>query len=252
MVQSKRNIPHYTYVDECDVTELVTMREREKTAFAGNGAKLTYLAFVVKATAAALKEVPAVNASLDDAAGEIVLHDHVNIGIAVATPSGLIVPVIHDADQKSLLDLAREVERLSADGKSYLQPGIYYVNGSINFALGLSKTNASSVTFVATGSIAISSPTMNFTPYSQGVVFFANLGNGTPTTSTGFNISGSNGSWSGLAYVPWSNAQISGSANTTIAGSVVADTIHVSGSNAHLTANAGFFPQPQAEIVLYE
>jgi Flp pilus assembly protein TadG len=158
------------------------------------------------------------------------------------TPAG---GTAHQSDFASFLSTG-------SDGKSYLQPGIYYVNGSINFALGLSKTDASSVTFVATGSIAISSPTMNFTPYSQGVVFFANLGNGTPTTTTGFNISGSNGSWSGIAYVPWSNAQVSGSGNTTIAGSVVADTIHVSGSNAHLTANAGFFPQPQAEIILYE
>lgn len=118
MVQSKRIIPHYTYVDECDVTELVKLRDQMKAEFSRQGAKLTYLAFFVKAVALALKEVPAVNASLDDAAGEIVLHDHINIGIAVATSAGLIVPVIHDADAKSLLDLAREVERLSADARA--------------------------------------------------------------------------------------------------------------------------------------
>src|SRR5262245_34970548 len=118
MVQSKRIIPHYTYVDECDVTELVKLRDQKKAESSRQGAKLTYLAFFVKAVALALKEVPAVNASLDDAAGEIVLHDHVNIGLAVATPAGLIVPVIHDADAKSLLDLAREVERLSADARA--------------------------------------------------------------------------------------------------------------------------------------
>jgi pyruvate dehydrogenase E2 component (dihydrolipoamide acetyltransferase)/2-oxoisovalerate dehydrogenase E2 component (dihydrolipoyl transacylase) len=118
MVQSKRIIPHYTYVDECDVTELVKLRDQKKAEFSRQGAKLTYLAFFVKAVALALKEVPAVNASLDDAAGEIVLHDHVNIGLAVATPAGLIVPVIHDADARSLLDLAREVERLSADARA--------------------------------------------------------------------------------------------------------------------------------------
>ncbi len=118
LVRSKRIVPHYTYVDECDVTDMVALREHQKDAFAVQGAKLTYLAFFVKAVAAALKEVPSLNAALDDAAGEIVLHDHVNIGIAVATPAGLIVPVIHDADQRNLLDIAREVERLSADARA--------------------------------------------------------------------------------------------------------------------------------------
>lgn len=124
MAQVKRIVPHYTYVDECDVSELVQLREEQKAKFTEQGAKLTFLAYFVKATAAALKEVPTLNSSLDDAAGEIVLHDHVNVGIAVATPGGLIVPVIHDADQKSLLDLAKEIERLSDEaraGKSKLK-----------------------------------------------------------------------------------------------------------------------------------
>src|SRR5262245_372510 len=124
LVRSKRIVPHYTYVDECEVTELVVLREQQKESFAGQGVKLTYLAFFAKAVAAALKEVPTLNASLDDAAGEIVLHDHINIGIAVAAPAGLIVPVIHDAGERSLLDIAKELERLSADaraGKSKLE-----------------------------------------------------------------------------------------------------------------------------------
>lgn len=124
MVHSKRIIPHYSYVDECDVTELVKLREQHKTSFAQQGVKLTYLAFFVKAVAAALRDVPMVNSSLDDAAEEIVLHDQVNVGIAVAAPHGLIVPVVRDADKLSLLDLAREIERLSDDaraGKSKLE-----------------------------------------------------------------------------------------------------------------------------------
>jgi pyruvate dehydrogenase E2 component (dihydrolipoamide acetyltransferase)/2-oxoisovalerate dehydrogenase E2 component (dihydrolipoyl transacylase) len=124
LVRSKRIVPHYTYVDECEVTELVALREQRKETFAAQGAKLTYLAFFVKAAAAALKEVPTLNSSLDDAAGEIVLHDHVNISIAVAAPTGLIVPVIHDAARRDLLDIAKEIERLSADaraGKSKLE-----------------------------------------------------------------------------------------------------------------------------------
>jgi pyruvate dehydrogenase E2 component (dihydrolipoamide acetyltransferase)/2-oxoisovalerate dehydrogenase E2 component (dihydrolipoyl transacylase) len=118
MVQSKRAVPHYTYVDECDVTDLVRIRESVKEPFARAGVKITFLAFFVKAVAAALKEVPLVNSSLDEEAGDIVLHDHYHIGIAVATPSGLIVPVVHDADRKDLVQIAREVERLSADARA--------------------------------------------------------------------------------------------------------------------------------------
>jgi pyruvate dehydrogenase E2 component (dihydrolipoamide acetyltransferase)/2-oxoisovalerate dehydrogenase E2 component (dihydrolipoyl transacylase) len=117
MVLAKRTIPHYTYVDECDVSALVALREALKEPLARKGGKLTYLAFFVKAVAAALQEVPIVNASLDDKSEEIVLHDKYHIGIAVATPGGLIVPVIRDADRKGLLDIAGEVERLSNDAR---------------------------------------------------------------------------------------------------------------------------------------
>ena len=118
MVQSKKTVPHYTYVDECEVTDLVRLRESLKEDFARAGGKLTYLAFFVKAVTAALKEVPIVNASLDEEAGEIVLHDRYHIGVAVATPGGLIVPVVHDADRKNLVEIARDLERLSADARA--------------------------------------------------------------------------------------------------------------------------------------
>lgn len=124
MVQSKQTIPHYAYVDECDVTALVALRDGLRESFDRAGVKLTYLPFFVKAAVRALKEVPIVNASLDEAAGEIVLHDRYHIGIAVATPGGLIVPVVRDADKKDLVEIAREIERLSADaraGKSRLE-----------------------------------------------------------------------------------------------------------------------------------
>jgi 2-oxoisovalerate dehydrogenase E2 component (dihydrolipoyl transacylase) len=117
MLQSKHTIPHYTYVDECDVTDLVNLRESLRESFAKKGAKLTYLAFLVKAVVAALKEVPIVNATLNEEAGEIVVHDQYHIGIAVATPAGLILPVVRDADKKSLLDVAKEIERLSQDAR---------------------------------------------------------------------------------------------------------------------------------------
>jgi pyruvate dehydrogenase E2 component (dihydrolipoamide acetyltransferase)/2-oxoisovalerate dehydrogenase E2 component (dihydrolipoyl transacylase) len=117
MVLSKHSAPHYSYVDECDVTDLVHLRESLREPFAKKGVRLTYLAFVVRAVVRALKEVPIVNASLDDAAGEIVLHDRYHIGVAVSTPGGLIVPVVHDADKLSLLETARELERLGNDAR---------------------------------------------------------------------------------------------------------------------------------------
>lgn len=118
MVLSKRTVPHYSYVDECDVSELVRLREAFKEPYAQRSVKLTYLAFFVKAVAQALKDVPLVNSFLDESANEIALHDHYHIGIAVATPAGLIVPVVRDVDQKDMAAVARDIERLSADARS--------------------------------------------------------------------------------------------------------------------------------------
>jgi 2-oxoisovalerate dehydrogenase E2 component (dihydrolipoyl transacylase) len=118
LVLSKRTIPHYTYVEECEVTDLVRLRESVREAYERSGIKLTYLAFFVKAVVAALKEVPIVNSTLDEKAGEIILHDHYHIGIAVAAPAGLIVPVVHDADRKDLAEVAREIDRLSRDART--------------------------------------------------------------------------------------------------------------------------------------
>lgn len=118
MVQSARTVPHYSYVDECDVTELVRLRDSLREELSRFGIKLTYMAFIVKAVVAALKQVPMVNSSLDEEAGEIVFHDHYHIGIAVDTPAGLMVPVIHDADRKDVLQIAREIEQLSVDART--------------------------------------------------------------------------------------------------------------------------------------
>jgi pyruvate dehydrogenase E2 component (dihydrolipoamide acetyltransferase)/2-oxoisovalerate dehydrogenase E2 component (dihydrolipoyl transacylase) len=118
MMQSKRTIPHYTYVDECEITELVRLRDGLKSPAAQAGVKLTYLAFFVRAVALALREIPIINSSLDDAAGEIVLHDHYHVGVATSTPNGLIVPVVRDADRKDLLETAREIERLTSAARA--------------------------------------------------------------------------------------------------------------------------------------
>ncbi len=118
MVESKKHIPHYSYIDECDLTDAVKLRTQLREPLAKAGVKLTYLAFFVKAVARALKEVPIVNSTYDEAAGEVVLHDKYHIGIAVAAPSGLMVPVVKDADKKDLATIATDIERLGNDAKS--------------------------------------------------------------------------------------------------------------------------------------
>lgn len=114
MVEAKRTIPHYSYVDECDVTNLVRLRDTYRQA----GVRMTYLPLFVKAAVAALKQVPLVNSSLDEQAGEIVLHDRYDIGIATATPKGLVVPVVRQADRKSLVELSREIDQLSSAARA--------------------------------------------------------------------------------------------------------------------------------------
>jgi 2-oxoisovalerate dehydrogenase E2 component (dihydrolipoyl transacylase) len=118
MVESMRAIPHYTYIDECDVTELVKLRKSLRALYEARGIDLTYLAFVVKACALALKEVPMVNAVLDEKSGEIILHDLYHLGIATATKNGLIVPVLRDADKKDLGQIAHDIESLSSSARA--------------------------------------------------------------------------------------------------------------------------------------
>lgn len=118
MTQAKQTIPHFGYVDECDVSDLVRIRASLKQPLAERGINLTYLPFFVKAVVAALREVPLCNASLDAEAEEIVVHDHYHIGIATDTPGGLLVPVIRDADSKDVPQLAVEIEQLTAAARA--------------------------------------------------------------------------------------------------------------------------------------
>jgi pyruvate dehydrogenase E2 component (dihydrolipoamide acetyltransferase) len=118
MAQSKRTAAHFTFVEQVDVTELVKVRERIAAKAAEQGVKMTFLPFLVKGAVAALKRYPWLNASLDDEKGEIHVKHWYDVGIASATDQGLVVPVVRRADQRSLLDIAREIERLSADTKA--------------------------------------------------------------------------------------------------------------------------------------
>ncbi|MES2070511.1 MAG: dihydrolipoyllysine-residue acetyltransferase [Pseudomonadota bacterium] len=113
-------IPHVTQFDEADITGLEEFRKSSNEAMAKSGVKLTMLAFVIKASVAALKKFAAFNASLDANGENLILKRYYNIGFAADTPNGLVVPVIKDADKKGLAQIAQEMGELSAqarDGK---------------------------------------------------------------------------------------------------------------------------------------
>ena len=114
MVYSKTHIPHACGMDFVDITRLSEIREREKKQFEPRGVKLTYLPFIVKAVAIALKEYPRFNAHFDEAGGDLVIRKNHNIGIAVDTPEGLMVPVVKDVDRKSIIEIAGDIEALAA------------------------------------------------------------------------------------------------------------------------------------------
>lgn len=125
MAQSKRTAAHFTFVEEVDMTELVALRERMRTTLEKDGSevKITYLPFIVKACVSALKKHPMLNASLDEEAREIVLKKDYNIGVAVASEAGLVVPVVKAADRLSLTQIAQEIDRMARDvrtGKAQL------------------------------------------------------------------------------------------------------------------------------------
>lgn len=111
--RSFRTTVPVTVMDEADVSDLVELREKEKTKLQAHGIHLTFLPFVIKACLVALEKYPYFNASLDDSTNEIVLKHYYHIGIAVDTEEGLFVPVIRNADEKSITQLAIEIQELA-------------------------------------------------------------------------------------------------------------------------------------------
>ena len=118
MVRSKFTAPHFTVVEEIDVTELVALREKGKAVAAEQGVKLTYMPFIMKATALALVKYPQLGSALDEASQELVVYNYVDLGIAMDTDNGLIVPVIRDVQQKGLLQLGAELAELAERTRS--------------------------------------------------------------------------------------------------------------------------------------
>ena len=114
------NVPHVTQFDECDITEMDQFRKDMKATAEKQGVKLTPLVFVMKAVVKALQEFPSFNASLSPDGQSIIKKKYYNIGIAVDTPNGLVVPVVKDVDKKGIYDLSRDLMEISAkarDGK---------------------------------------------------------------------------------------------------------------------------------------
>lgn len=117
MTKSVYTAPHVTIMDEVDVSKLVELRQNAKPLAEKKGVKLTYLPFIVKALVAAVREFPALNASIDDENSEIVYKKYYNIGIAADTDNGLVVPVVKDSDRKNIWTIANEIRELAGKAR---------------------------------------------------------------------------------------------------------------------------------------
>ncbi|MEK7544943.1 MAG: dihydrolipoamide acetyltransferase family protein [Patescibacteria group bacterium] len=118
MEKSFQTIPHVTLMDQADVTKLAQKREQEKKEAEKKGIKLTFLPYIIQAIIAALQKYPIVNSSLDETTEEIILKKYYHIGFAVDTDEGLVVPVVKDADKKSLFELASEITALAEKART--------------------------------------------------------------------------------------------------------------------------------------
>lgn len=118
MLESYSTIPQLTNFDDVDTTELERIRQESKADYAASGIKLTAMPFLVKAIASSLKLHPVINASIDLEANETIYKEYVNIGIAVDTDKGLVVPVLRDADRKSIPQIARELAAIAESARS--------------------------------------------------------------------------------------------------------------------------------------
>ncbi|MGB0685092.1 MAG: 2-oxo acid dehydrogenase subunit E2, partial [Planctomycetota bacterium] len=114
MTRSKFTATHFSLIEEVDCTEMVAARAVAKEVGARHGVKVTYMGYIMKATAIALQEFPQLNAELDEEAGVIKVKKYVNLGIAVDTPNGLVVPAVKDANLKGILQLSADLMDIAA------------------------------------------------------------------------------------------------------------------------------------------
>ncbi|HTP33551.1 MAG TPA: 2-oxoglutarate dehydrogenase, E2 component, dihydrolipoamide succinyltransferase [Candidatus Acidoferrales bacterium] len=160
MVMSKRTSPHVTTIHRVDMTRVAKMRERYKAQFqASYGYSLTYLPFIARACVAALRQYPLLNASLDG--NNIIYHNEIHIGIAVALENGLIVPVIRNSDEKNIAGLQRSIVDLAARARSRqlkpeeIQGGTFSITnfGSFGSMVGTPIINQPQVAILGVGTV---------------------------------------------------------------------------------------------------
>jgi 2-oxoisovalerate dehydrogenase E2 component (dihydrolipoyl transacylase) len=118
MLQSKRSIPHFTYVEEIDVTEMVALREELNRQYKGKRGELSPLALVIRAIVRAVADFPQVNGRFDEEAGVLTLHDAVHLGVATQTDGGLMVPVVRQAQTLNLWDCSEAIAQLAAKART--------------------------------------------------------------------------------------------------------------------------------------
>jgi 2-oxoisovalerate dehydrogenase E2 component (dihydrolipoyl transacylase) len=118
MLQSKRSIPHFTYVEEVDVTEMVALREELNRQYAVSRGELSPLALVIRAIVRAVADFPQVNARFDDEAGVLTLHEAVHLGVATQTDGGLMVPVVRQAQTLNLWECSEAITQLAAKARA--------------------------------------------------------------------------------------------------------------------------------------
>ena len=118
MADSMRTIPHFTYAEEFDLTELEQLRQALKPDFSAQELRLTLLPFFIKTLAVSLKQFPILNAQLNEPATEITYFDAINIGLAVDTPQGLLVPNIKNVQLKSIVEITQELAQLTEQAKA--------------------------------------------------------------------------------------------------------------------------------------
>jgi len=161
MVESLYTATHVAHMDEADVTDLYFIREKEKVELRKKGVHLTFLPFIIKAVILALKEHPYLNSTLDSNAGEIILRKYYNIGVAVDIEGGLIVPVVKQADKKTISEIAKEIQELAEKTKDRtldimdMKGGTFTITniGSIGGIFATPIINYPEVAILATGKI---------------------------------------------------------------------------------------------------
>ncbi len=153
---------HVTHMDDCDVTELVAMRESDKKIAQKRNVRLTFMPYIIKAVVSALKEHPYLSATLQEDIEEITVKKYFNIGVAVDTDDGLIIPVVKIANRKDIYTIAKEVEELANKAKQRkldlgdMKGGVFTITnvGSLGGVYATPVINPGECAILATGKIA--------------------------------------------------------------------------------------------------